>query len=136
MTSLCSPGCPLEVLLRISSSWAMRTSSVCLVCCQRRNAQQNLLFTIVPFWMPASIHGAGGKKGCPQAEDTSPLATMRRASLIAAISDGHPYSSLIRAIASLSAGSNRTVVALIVCFPMRKGYHIDILLATCYNQDA
>lgn len=52
---------------------------------------------------------------------TSRLAAIRKASLIAATSEGHPYNSLIRAIASLSCGSKRTVVGLMVCLSIRIG---------------
>src|SRR5260370_11757374 len=58
-------------------------------------------------------------------EGTSPRATMRKASLIAALSEGQPYSSLIWAMASRSVGSSRIVVTLACFFLMVKVYHVD-----------
>jgi len=62
----------------------------------------------------------------------SPLATIRKASLIAALSEGHPYNSRIRAIASLSTGSRRIVVALACFFLIEKVYVLDSEISMCY----
>ena len=55
-----------------------------------------------------------------------PRATIRKASLIAALSDGHPDHSLLGAIASRSVGSSRIVVALACFFLMMGVYALDI----------
>ncbi len=59
---------------------------------------------------------------------------MRRARRIAAMSDGHPYSSLIRSIAARSCSSSRMVVAVRRFFcVMPQYYHIDIHAVKCYS---
>ncbi len=62
------------------------------------------------------------------------LAVIRKASLMVATSDGQPYISLMRAIASLSCSSKRIVVADSRGFfsVMPQYYHIDIHAVKCY----
>src|SRR5438270_9590655 len=61
----------------------------------------------------------------------SPRASILNASRMAAISDEHPYNSLIRSINSLSCGVNRIVVALF----MQTVYPIDICMSRRYTNN-
>ena len=82
------------------------------------------------------IHARGGMRRSFLEWGTgaiSCLAVNRKASLIAATSDGQPYRSLMRAMASLSCSSRRIVVAIGRFFSfMPQYYHIDILPVKCY----
>jgi len=58
---------------------------------------------------------------------------MRTASLMAALSEEHPYSSLICLIASLSSGSSRIVVAFACSFLITEVYLLDNKMSMCYT---